>query len=49
MSDFRLILEFLADTIQEYLVMMNSMWYTQVIMYIVVLGCVVSVLVTLRR
>lgn len=49
MSQFLDILNFLADIIRDYLAMMNSMWYTQVIMYIVVLGIVVSVLVTLRR
>lgn len=40
---------FVADSIYKYLTALNSHWYTQVLMYIVVLGVVVSVIVSLRR
>lgn len=49
MSQLVDIFTFVADTIKSYLSLMNSHWYTQVLLYIVLLGIVVDVLVTLRR
>lgn len=40
---------FVADILYEYFAMMNSHWYTQVILYLFVLGIVVSVIIALRR
>lgn len=42
------IFTFLADCIKDYLLFMNSHWLTQIIMYTVVLGFVVSTLIIMR-
>lgn len=42
------ILNFIYDCIKDYLVLLNSHWYTQMILYIVVLGFVVSTILALR-
>lgn len=43
------IFTFVASVIRDYLFMMNSHWYTQVILYIVLLGVTVYTIITLRR
>lgn len=42
------IFDFVADTIYQYLTMLNSHWYTQVLLYIVILSIVVSTIILLR-
>lgn len=42
------VFDFIADIISEYLLFMNSNWLTQIIMYIFVLGFVVSTIVIMR-
>lgn len=48
MSDLRDVFGFVADILYEYFTFMNSHWFTQVILYVFVLGIVVSVLLALR-
>lgn len=49
MGDLSLIFDFLVETMATYLTMMNSLWYTQCILFLVLTGIVINVLVTLRR
>lgn len=49
MSQLSDVFGFVSETIYKYLTMLNSHWFTQVCMYIVVLGIVVSVILYLRR
>lgn len=49
MSALSDIFTFIASVIRDYLVLMNNHWYTQVILSIVLLGLVVSTLVTMRK
>lgn len=48
MSDLAAVFNFIAGIIGEYLLMMNSNWLTQVILYLVVLGVVVSTILVMR-
>lgn len=43
------VFSFVSETIYKYLTTLNSHWYTQVCMYTVLLGIVVSVILYLRR
>lgn len=49
MSQLVEVFDFVAEILYEYIAMMNSHWYTQVILYVFVLGIVVSVIIALRR
>lgn len=49
MSQLADIFGFVADCIIEYVAMMNNNWLTQVIMYTVVVGFVVTTIVIIRR
>lgn len=49
MSALADIFTFIASVIRDYLFLMNSHWYTQVILYIALLGVTVYTIVTLRR
>lgn len=49
MSQLMDIFSFVADCIVEYVQMMNSNWLTQIIMYTVVVGFVVSTILIIRR
>lgn len=48
MNDLVSVFDFVADILSDYLLMMNSFWLTQIILYIVILGLVVSTILTLR-
>lgn len=48
MENLSSILDFIYNCIKDYLLMMNSNWYTQIMMYTVVLGFVVSTILILR-
>lgn len=43
------VFKFVAECISDYVIMMNSNWLTQIIMYTVVLGFVVSTIVIIRK
>lgn len=49
MSQLVEVFDFVAECLYKYFAMMNSHWYTQVILYVFVLGIVVSVIIALRR
>lgn len=48
MEDLASVFSFFADIIKDYLLMMNSFWLTQIILYTVVLGFVVSTIIIMR-
>lgn len=48
MEDLTAVFDFAADCIKDYLLMMNSFWLTQIILYIVVLSFVVSTIIAMR-
>lgn len=48
MDDLSAVFTFAADCIKDYLLMMNSFWLTQIILYTVVLSIVVSTIISMR-
>lgn len=48
MNDLVSVFDFVSDILSDYLLMMNSFWLTQIILYIVILGLVVSTILALR-
>lgn len=48
MNQIVTILDFVYECIKDYLILLNSHWYTQMILYTVVLGFVVSTILVLR-
>lgn len=48
MEDLVSVFNFAATCIKDYLAMMNSFWFTQIILYTVVLGFVVSTILIMR-
>lgn len=48
MSDLALVFKFVTDTVSDYVLMLNSFWLTQIVLYIIVLSIVVSTIILLR-
>lgn len=48
MSALEPVFSFFVTVIGKYLVVMNSMWYTQIILYMFLLALIVSVIIQIR-
>lgn len=48
MSDLALVFDFITDSISEYILMLNSFWFTQLILYLILLGIIVSTILIMR-
>lgn len=48
MDDLVPVFDFAVYCIGRFLYVMNSMWFTQILLYVVLLSVVVSVIITLR-